>query len=174
MDSGRVTVKQLLTRLWRDKSGASAVELALLSALILVPLSLGSLEIGRRIWIRSQLDNAVRVGVEYVMIKGASNVANIQTAVQSATSLGTEVTISPAYGSSYSYCGCASSSGVTPQTCGSACSTSGDKAGTYAGITASVSYTPLFHDCGSLLPASVCPLSSGATSWSSRAVARIQ
>jgi Flp pilus assembly protein TadG len=162
----------LLIRFWSDENGSPAVELALATALILVPLLLGSTEIGWRIWTTSQLDNSVRAGVDYVMIHGGSNATNIQNAARSATSLGTEISVSPTNGS-YSYCGCASSQGVGAVTCGSTCG-DGSRAGAYAGLTASMSHAPLIHGCGQFVPVSICPPSGEPTTWSSTAVARIQ
>lgn len=173
-------MKKLTARLWSDEGGASAIELALISALILVPLLLGATELGRRIWVKAQLDNAVRVGIDYVMANGLSGTAITGTALQdaarSATSLGTAVTVAPpsACGSAYWCYGCPTSSGITLGGSLSSTCAGGGTAGTYAGLTASVSYTPLFHTCGGLLPAAVCPLTSAATTLSSGVVSRIQ
>jgi len=163
----------LLIRLWSDENGTSAIELALATSLILVPLLLGSTEIGWTVWTRSKLDNAVRAGVDYVMIHGGSNATNIQNAARSATSLGTAITVSPTNKTGYSYCGCASSAGVSAATCGSTCG-DGSKAGTYAGLSASMLHAPLIHGCGRFVPVSICPASGTPTTWSSTAVARIQ
>jgi Flp pilus assembly protein TadG len=174
-----------LSRLWSDESGASAIELALLSALILVPLLLGSTEIGRRIWVKAQLDNAVRVGMDYVMANHkrctfsgsvmtcSFTGTDLQNAARSATSLVPAITVVPptACGSVYACKGCPTSTGVTPQS--TTCS-DGSAAGLYAGLTASYSYTPLFHACGGLLSTSVCPLTSTAMTLSSAVVARIK
>jgi Flp pilus assembly protein TadG len=166
-------MKKPLVCLWSDESGSSAVELALISGTILVLLFLGASETGWRIWTKLQLDNAVRVGIEYVLIHGDSNSTDIQTAVRSATLLDTGVNISPANGSGYSYCGCASSSGVNAQSCGGTCG-DGSRPGTYAGITASIARVPLFHGCGGLVPEAICPRSGEATVLSSTAIARVQ
>jgi Flp pilus assembly pilin Flp len=170
-------MKKLTVRLWCDESGASAIELALLSVLVLVPLLLGSTELGRRIWTWSQLDNSVRVGLEYVLAKNLSNptATDIQNAARSATALGTAVTVAPpsACGSNYYCFGCPTSTGVTLSATSTTCAAGGNS-GTYAGLTASVSYTPLFQACGGLLPATLCPLTSTATTQSSTLVARIQ
>jgi len=174
-------MKKSVLRLWCDESGASAIELALVSALVLVPLLLGATELGRRVWVKSQLDNAVRVAMEYVMANHYTDSTNItgpelQNAARSATALGTAVTVLPpsACGSAYSCYGCPSSSGVTLGVTQTTTCTGGDTAGKYAGLTASYSYTPLFHACGGLLPTSVCPLTSTAMTLSSAVVARIQ
>jgi Flp pilus assembly pilin Flp len=169
-----------LTHLWSDESGASAIELALIAVFILVPLLLGSTELGRRIWVMSELNNAVRVGTEYVMANHLSGSGitgtSLQNAVRTATNLGTAITIAPpsACGSAYSCFGCPTSSGVTLSSTSTTCG-AGGTSGTYAGLTASVSYTPLFHACGSLLRDTwVCPLTTAASTLSSTAVARIQ
>jgi Flp pilus assembly pilin Flp len=163
----------LLIRLWSDENGTSAIELALATALILVPLLLGSTEIGWTVWTRSKLDNSVRAGIDYVIIHGGSNATNIQNAARSATSLGTAITVSPTMTIGYSYCGCASSAGVSAATCGSTCG-DGSRAGTYGGLTASMSHAPLIHGCGRFVPVSICPASGTPITWSSTAVARIQ
>ena len=166
-------MKKPLSSLWSDEGGSSAVELALIAGTILVLLFVGASETGWRIWTKLQLDNTVRVGMEYVLIHGDSNSTDMLTAARSATLLGTEVTLSPTNGSNYSYCGCASSSGVMAQTCGGTCS-DGSRAGSYAGITASISRVPLFHGCGGLVPEAICPASGDATVLSSTAISRIQ
>src|SRR5262245_4113273 len=109
-------MKNPFPSLWFDESGSSAVELGLISATILVLLLLGASETGWRIWTKLQLDNAVRVGIEYVLIHGDSNSTDMLNAARSATLLDAGVTLRPANGSNYSYCGCASSSGVMSQT----------------------------------------------------------
>src|SRR5258706_4840034 len=117
MVNGGVTMKKSVLRLWCDESGASAIELGLIAAVILVPLLLGSTEIGRRIWVKSQLDNAVRVGLEYVLANrvSAPTASNVLSAAQSATSLVPAITVAPlsACGSNYVCYGCPTSSEVT-------------------------------------------------------------
>ncbi len=167
-------IQKLIVGLWSDESGASTIELAVASVLILVPLLMGSTEIARRIWVKAQLDNAVRVGMEYVLANHLTTLTgpDLQIAAQSATSLnslGMAVTVSPACGSDYTCSGCMTSDGAITTTC-----SNGETTGTYAGLTATVSYTPLFHACGGLLPETICPLRTGAAPWSSTAVARIQ
>ena len=178
MVSGRVIMKKL-TRLWSDESGASAIELGLISVAILVPLLLGSTELGRRIWVKSQLDNAVRVGMEYIMANNQTSPAgsNIQNAVQSATPLASAVTMAtaqPCGGTAYYCYGCPTSSGVTLGGTSSTTCSSGGTAGRYAGLKVDYSYTPLFYACGNLLPDVLCPLTSAATVWSSSEFTRIQ
>jgi len=166
-----------VTRFWSDERGVSTIELGLVSALILVPLLLGATELGRRIWVRAQLDNAARAGIDYVMANHQASPSGtaIQNAVHSATYLGPAVTLSPlsGCGSAYYCYGCPISSGVTLSSTPTTCS-AGGSSGTYAALTASYSYTPLFHGCGGMLPSSVCPLTSGPITLSTQAITRIQ
>src|SRR5262249_41130449 len=122
---------------------------------------------------------AARAGIEYAEIactpleetrpswctSAATNIAAINTAATSATGLTVTATSS-------SFFGCPSATSVTPQANGSQCS-SGGIGGIYVTITATTSYTPLFHSCGELLPATICPLSNSASSMSSTAISRI-
>ena len=182
-------MKKSMLRFWSDESGVSAIEMALISAFILVPLLIGSLEIGRRIWVKAQLDNAVRAGMEYVLANHKScpiisgvmtcnfTSTDLQNAARSATSLVPAITVAPptACGSAYVCYGCPTSSGVTlGGSSTTTCSDGTTKAGKYAGLTASYSYTPWFHGCGGFLSTAVCPLGSGAITFSSAVVSRIQ
>jgi Flp pilus assembly pilin Flp len=168
-------MKKLAAHLWSDQSGASAIELALVATFLLVPLMLGATELGRRIWINSELDNAVRVGMEYVManyLAGSISGTSLQNAVRAGTSMGTAVTVSPpsACGSAYSCFGCPTSSAATLTTSPTN-SPPGRTPGTYAGLIMSYSYT-LVQGRGHLLPALFC--ASTATTLSTSIVDRIQ
>ena len=170
MVAGRVTKTNLLVRLWSDESGASAVELALITTFLLVPLLLGATEIGRRAWTTSQIDNAARAGIEYAF----SNVRTTNCAISSAASTkinnaaatATSLTVTA---TSSTFCGCPTSSGVTVQMNGSTCS-DGMAAGDYVNVKATMTYTPLFSSCtwkGAPLGfCSVIPLSSTTTARS--------
>ncbi len=174
-----MTWRKLLRRFHRDESGVSAVEFALASALILAPLLLGASELGRRTWVKTQFENAAQAGIDYAMIAGCANATTcaftgdgIQNAVQTASSLGTNVTVAaPAgCGGAYFCYGCPSGSGVSLSTASSNCG-SGGTSGTYAGLTATYSYTPLFQSCGYLLPSSIC--SATPTTWTINQVIRV-
>src|SRR5437588_2122726 len=98
MVSGRVItiLRRPLARFWRDEDGVSAIEFALVSTFVLVPLLLGASELGRRAWIKTQFENAAQAGVDYAMVKGCANAttcaftgADLQNAVQTASALGT-------------------------------------------------------------------------------------
>jgi len=174
-------VRKLLNRFWRDEGGLSAIEFALVSTFILVPLLLGATELGNRAWIKSQFENAAQAGMDYALVKGCANAttcaftaAGIQNAVQTASALGTAVTVAPpsGCGGAYQCYGCPSSSGValsaTSATCGA-----GGASGTYAGLTATYTYSPLLHSCGDWLPTSVCPASTATITWTATAIVRV-
>ena len=160
--------KKLLARLWSDERGLAAIELALVTAVVLVPLFIGATEMGRRAWMKSQLDNAARAGLEYALGLHTFNASSISSFVTSATSL-PAVTATPAPTKS---CMCPSSSGLTPQECSGTCA-GGGAPGSYVTVSASTAYTSLFHSCGPLIPTSVCPLSGGPTTVSSTATGRL-
>jgi Flp pilus assembly protein TadG len=167
MVAGRVTKTNLLVRLCSDESGASAIELALVTTFLLVPLLLGGTEIGRRAWTKSQIENAARAGLEYAFTNvrttncaiSSDSSAKINNAAATATSLTVTATSS-------TFCGCPTSSGVTVQANGSTCS-DGMAAGDYVKVTATTTYTPLFSSCTWIgAPSKFCsviPLSSTMT-----------
>jgi Flp pilus assembly pilin Flp len=176
-------MKKLLLGFCRDDRAVSAVEFALASALILAPMLLGATELGRRAWVKKQFENAAQAGVDYAMIKGCSiqtssgvtcgvTASGMQTAVQTATKLGAAVTVAaPAGCGGAYYCfGCPGASGVVLSTASTSCG-SGGTSGTYAGVTATYTYTPLFNSCGHLLPSSIC--SATPTTWTVTEVVRV-
>jgi Flp pilus assembly pilin Flp len=171
--------QSLLRRFRRDESGVSALEFALASAFILAPLLLGATELGRRAWVKTQFENAAQAGVEYATVIGCPNgppcsFPNIQSAVQNAAPnwLGPKMTITgpAACGGAYYCFGCPGASGIALSATSSGCG-AGGTSGTYAGLTASYTYTPLFKSCGYLLPSSIC--STTPTTWSFTALARV-
>jgi len=172
-------MRKRLTGFWSDEGGVSAVEFAVIAAFILVPLMLGATELGYRTWSKTQFENAAQAGVDFAMIKGCANAttcgfdsAGVQNAVQTATSLGAHVTIAPASGCGANYyCfGCPNASGVSLSASSTNCG-SGGASGTYIGLTASYTYTPLMHSCGDLLPSALC--SSAPITWTVTTVARV-
>lgn len=189
MVSGRVTrlMRRLLAHFWSDERGLSAVEFALVSTIILVPLLLGATELGRRIWMKTQFENAAQAGMDYAALlrcptvgfssdcsiySTPSVIAGIVNAVQTATSLSTAVTVAPPAGcGGQYYCyGCPSGSGVSLTATSGTCA-SGGASGTYAGLTATYTYTPLFSACGDLLPSSIC--SNAPITWTVTTIARV-
>jgi Flp pilus assembly protein TadG len=181
MVAGRVIpiMTRLLVHFWRDDSGLSAVEFALVATFVLVPLLLGASELGRRAWAKTQFENAVQAGMDYAVVTGCANAttcaitgSGMQNAVQTATALQTAVTVAApsGCGGAYYCYGCPSSSGVSLSTSSTTCG-SGGSSGTYAGVTATYAYTPLFQSCGDWLPSSIC--STTPTTWTATALARV-
>jgi len=176
-------MRKLLLRLCRDDRGVSAVEFAMATALILAPLLLGATELGRRALVKKQFENAVQAGLDYAMFKSCSfqtstvvtcgiTANGMQSAVQNSTKLGTTVTVAaPAgCGGAYFCYGCPGTSAVALSTTSTGCG-AGDASGTYAGLTATYTYTPLFNSCGYLLPSSIC--SKTPTTWTVTEVVRV-
>lgn len=63
----------------RSDSGAAAVEAALLVTFVLVPLIFGSLEVGRLLWVKTQLTNAAREGAAYAQYQPSRAVGDGDT-----------------------------------------------------------------------------------------------
>lgn|SRR5262249_21951993 len=175
-------MEKLLLRFWRDDSGLSALEFALVATFILVPLLLGASELGRRAWIKTQFEAAAQAGMDWAIVKGCANAttcaftaSEMQNAVQTASALGTAVTVAaPAgCGGAYHCYGCPGTTGIILSATSGDCG-SGGTSGTYAGVTTSYTYTPLFHACGDWLPVSICPSSATATvTWTVTALSRV-
>jgi Flp pilus assembly protein TadG len=173
-------MRKLLLRFCRDDAGVSAVEFALIATFILVPLMLGGSELGYRVWSKQQLDDAAQAGMDYAIVKQCSSAtvcgfdaAGVQNAVQTATKFGTNVTVAPAAGCGANYfCyGCPSGSNVTLSGTTSTICGDGGNSGTYAALTATYTYTPLFQACGDFLPSGLC--SSAPITWTVTSVARV-
>lgn len=171
-------MRKLLRRFYCDDTGVSAVEFASIAAFILVPLMLGATELGYRTWAKHQFEDAAQAGIDYAIVMQCSasscgfTAAGMQTAVHNATSLGTNVTVAPASGcgANYNCFGCPGASGVSLSTTKTTCA-DGAPSGTYAALTATYNYTPLFQACGDLLPSSLC--SSAPITWTVTAVGRV-
>lgn len=118
----------------KDIAGATAVEFGLLATMLLLTL-IPVTDLSMAIRAKQQVSNAARVGAEYAAINGF-NSSTISSAVTAATTRSVTV-------NSTTYCGCASSSGIAQQACGTVCP-SGRSAATYASITATTNYSPLF------------------------------
>jgi Flp pilus assembly pilin Flp len=181
-------MRRLLAHFWSDQRGLSAIEFALVSTFILVPLLLGATELGNRAWYKTQFENAAEAGMDYAALTRCPTVgftqdcsifstpeftAGIVDAVQKATSLGNKVTVAPpgGCGGKYYCYGCPSGSGVALTATTSGNCGSGGTSGTYAGLTATYTYTPFFKACGDWLPSSIC--SGATTTWTVTTIARV-
>src|SRR6266481_3012842 len=98
-----------LSRLAAATGGASAIEFALVAAVLLLPLTLGLYDFGTALWSWMQVGNAARAGAQYINVNGYSSTYTtsgnscpvtptntFSCAVQGATSLGTNVSVSVA------------------------------------------------------------------------------
>jgi threonine dehydrogenase-like Zn-dependent dehydrogenase len=134
---------------------------------------------------KTQFENAAEAGMDYAALTRCPTVGftencsifstsdfttGIVDAVQKATSLGTNVTVAPpaGCGGAYYCYGCPSGTGVTLTTTSGNCG-SGGTSGTYAGLTASYTYTPLFSVCSDVLPSALC----ATTTWTVTTIARV-
>ena len=167
------------SKLPRASGGASSIEFALVAAFLILPLTLGIYDFGTALYRWLELGNAARAGAEYINVNGYSSAYNTTTtactsnnftcAVQAATSLGTNVTVSVGT----AYCGCESGStyngaSFSPpcNSCGGSyttgCCPSGQTPVTLAQVNATYSYKPIFSYFG-FGPTSGIPLSASAT-----------
>src|SRR5262245_57188538 len=86
--------------------GATAVEFALVASFLIVPLTIGVYDFGTALYYQMQVGNAARAGAQFINVNGYSsnhNTAsiacannNFTCAVQGATPLGANVTVSAA------------------------------------------------------------------------------
>lgn len=132
-----------LLRLWKDRSGVTAVEFAIIApVMVLIFICMADLGIG--VYTDMQVNNAAQYGTEYALTKGYDSTA-ISSAVKNSTSL-SSATVSPT-----EFCGCPSSSGVVSNSCSATCS-DGGKAGTFVQVAVSNTYTTMLRYPG--LPSS--------------------
>src|SRR5712691_9383250 len=103
-------------RLATATRGASSIEFALVTAILMLPLTVGVYDFGTALYNWMQVGNAARAGAQYINVNGYSSTytttgssclpaplnTSFTCAVQGATSLGNNVTVSVGT----SYCGC--------------------------------------------------------------------
>ena len=156
-----------LCRLGAATDGASAIEFALVAAFLILPLTLGVYDFGTALYTWMEVGNAARAGAQYVNVNGYSSTyttsgnscgtsTNTFTcAVNSATSLGTNVTVSVGN----AYCGCQNGTTYNTETfsppcnlCNanhtSNCCPTGQTPVTLAQVNASYTYAPIFSYLG--------------------------
>lgn len=129
---------QLMRRGQSDRSGASAVELAIISPL-LIGMMVVTADLGLAIYANMQVSNAVHAGAHYAIVRGFDE-SSISNVVAKASSY---VTVEPAPAPTQ-FCGCASNAGITSVSCNSTCS-GGTTSGNYARVSAQATYSPLIH-----------------------------
>lgn len=157
-----------LRRLAAATGGASAIEFALVAAFLILPLTLGVYVFGTALWSWMEVGNAARAGAQYVNVHlgpssyttsgnscATTSTTTFTCAIKSATSLGTNVTVSVGN----AYCGCQSGTTYTAETfsppcnvCNtnytSNCCPAGQTPVTLAQVNASYTYTPIFSYLG--------------------------
>lgn len=154
-----------LRRLFAATSGVSTIEFAIVTTFLAMPLVLGAYDFGTAMYYQLQVGSAARAGAQYLNVHGYSSADNTSTlackssnftcAVQAATSLGSNVTVSVAA----PYCGCQNGTTFTSQSfappCNvctasltSNCCPSGQTAVTLAQVNSSYTYNPIFSYLG--------------------------
>ncbi len=135
----KAKLRELVKRLGRDRSGVAAVELGLIApvlAAILIPM----IDLGVGGYDKMRVQNAAAAGAQWALANPtAYSATSIQTAAQSASSLGTNVTVA-----STQTCNCLSGNtlGVAVP-CANTCA-DGSSPGTFVGVTTTYSYSLLF------------------------------
>ena len=159
----------------RDRRGATAVEFALISP-VLILLIAGAVDLGGELYTKFQLDCAVNAGIGYAMANAgsvsssggaglASTMAALVANAQGTSSANSAITVnngptasagasSGSGGTASAADSCYCPSGTAPAvtwgaatTCGGACS-SGGYAGKFVLVQASASYAPIFTGYG--------------------------
>jgi Flp pilus assembly protein TadG len=154
-----------LSRLLAATGGASAIEFALVVTFLMLPLTLGVYDFGTALYTWMKVGNAARAGAQYVNVNGYSSTYNTSSlscsannftcAVQKATNLGANVTVSVGA----AYCGCQSGSTYNAQAfappCNSCSATYTNNCCpalqtpvTLATVTAGYTYQPIFNYLG--------------------------
>jgi len=134
------------TRIFRDESGTSAVEFALIAPLLLFLVG-GLVDLTRFISQRTQLDAAAQAGADYARAHGWDS-AGIQTAVTGATSLAGVSAPAPQLATA-----CVSGQTLAPTTAG-ACPAGGPP-GRFVTVQATKPFTRLTPLTGLVLPSTI-------------------
>jgi hypothetical protein len=129
-------VRALLSRGISDASGVAAIEFAVTIPMLLM-MVICTVDLGMGLYRNMQVQNSAQAGARYAMTNSFDSTL-ISNAVSSATGLqGIEASPPPSQ-----YCGCATSSGIAPVTCGSTCP-AGAVYGAYVNVFAQGSYTTI-------------------------------
>jgi Flp pilus assembly protein TadG len=126
--------RTLPARLVAEEDGPSAVEFALISA-ILVPMILGLVDYGLAQFKKMELVGAVRSGAQYTLLKGYDS-DTVETIIGDATNIdAADLTIS-----SSEFCECLDDTSISA--CGDSCD-DGDSNQKFVTITATYDFTPI-------------------------------
>lgn len=121
----------------RDTRGVAAIEFGIMIPLLSL-MVVSVTDIGLAVYRKMQVENAAQAGAQYAIARGFDT-AGITNAVTSATN-STAITALP---EPVQFCGCPTSAGVSPVSCGTVC-VGGAQAGTYAKVSAQATYYTLF------------------------------
>jgi len=130
--------RSFFARAATNTSGAVAVEFGFMVpvfALMVVSIT----DIGLGVYRKMQVEDAAQAGVQYAIAHGFDTSA-ISGAVTSATN-SSAITASP---SPVTFCGCATSSGLSTVDCGTTCP-GGALAGTYTTVSAQATYSTIMN-----------------------------
>ncbi len=133
-------VRQKTVEMWRDVTGVSAVEFALvLPILIGMLIPLGDLGFG--FYAQMRVQNAAAAGAQYAIMHGWNNGANV-SAIEAAVTSATTLASVAALPAPVEACGCASGTSIAPIDCNAACP-NGNTPGSYVTVSAQSPYAPL-------------------------------
>jgi Flp pilus assembly pilin Flp len=122
----------------RDTRGAAAIEFGIMIPLLSL-MVVSVMDIGLAVYRKMQVENAAQAGAQYAITRGF-DASGVSSAVTSATN-STVVVPSP---EPVQFCGCPTSAGVSPVSCGALCE-GGAKAGTYVKVSAQATYYTLIN-----------------------------
>jgi Flp pilus assembly protein TadG len=125
--------------------GVTAIEFAIIAP-VLILMTICTIDLGIGFYRYLQVESAAGVGAQYAALNGF-NVSNMKNAITNATS-NSEISASPAPST---FCGCPSTTGITPMTaiappyCAASTCTGGAVAGTYVTASAQSPYSPIMN-----------------------------
>ena len=127
-------IRHFAVRLMTDENGPSAIEFALLSA-ILLPILLGLTDYGLAQFKKIELSGAVRSGAQYILLNDYDS-ATVETVVTSATNIPSgDVTVS-----SSEFCECADGTSISD--CSDSCD-DGESVQKFVTVSATYDFTPI-------------------------------
>jgi Flp pilus assembly protein TadG len=151
-------------------AGAALVEFALLAPILIV-MAVYTADIGLLVYSNMAVQNAAQAGAQYALelhnFGTPSYLSSISSAVTSAATITNKTVTISASPAPTQFCGCPTSTGVTPQACGTFCT--GSPAGTYVTVSAAATYkTLIIPTQGSIFTSndftsSTYPLAASAT-----------
>jgi Flp pilus assembly protein TadG len=129
--------------LWRDRRGVAALEMALITTFLLLPLTAGVVGSGQAILTQYRVDRALHAGLMYAWGLPTATTSAIQTAATAGS--GANATTVSATASIACYCisPTGTRGGGTSVSCPGSC-TSPQVVATYATVTTTAGFTPIF------------------------------